>query len=112
MHGDLDIASTPALTALTIVAGLASTVFAPLTDALAPHLTWRGTYLVLAAIHAAVTIPLHAIALRRHWPRRYSRHAGRQRILRQHRGRRAPRASPFLLLTVALPCPPSRCTRS
>ncbi|GAA0545402.1 MFS transporter [Actinomadura livida] len=58
----------PALTTLTLVAGLASTVFAPLTDALAGHLTWRGVYLALAAVLAAVTIPLHAIALRRPWP--------------------------------------------
>lgn len=57
-----------ALTTLTLVAGLASTVFAPLTDALSAHLSWRGVYLVLAAILAAVTIPLHALALRRPWP--------------------------------------------
>ncbi|GAA2625250.1 MFS transporter [Actinomadura fulvescens] len=57
-----------ALTTLTLVAGLASTVFAPLTDALATHLSWRHTYLALAAVLAAITIPLHAIALRRPWP--------------------------------------------
>jgi MFS family permease len=57
-----------ALTALTLIAGLSSTVFAPLTDALSAHLSWRGVYLVLAAILAVVTIPLHALALRRPWP--------------------------------------------
>ncbi|WP_315987198.1 MFS transporter [Actinomadura sp. HBU206391] len=57
-----------ALTTLTLVAGLASTVFAPLTDALATHLPWRGVYLVLAAVLAVLTIPLHAFALRRSWP--------------------------------------------
>lgn len=57
-----------ALTTLTLVAGLASTVFAPFTDALSGHLSWRGVYLVLAVILAAVTIPLHAVALRRPWP--------------------------------------------
>ena len=46
-----------ALTTLTLVAGLASTVFAPLTAALAGALGWRGTYLVLAGILAVVTIP-------------------------------------------------------
>ncbi|MFD0064115.1 hypothetical protein [Streptomyces sp. NPDC056690] len=30
---------------------------------LANHLSWRGTYLVLAPILAAVTIPAHALAL-------------------------------------------------
>ena len=56
------------LTALTLAGGLASTVFAPLTAALADRLDWRGTYLVLAAILAAVTVPVHLVALRRPWP--------------------------------------------
>ena len=56
-----------ALTALTLVAGLASTIFAPLTNLLLEHLSWRGTYLVLAGVLAAVTIPLHALALTPPW---------------------------------------------
>lgn len=43
-----------ALTILTLVSGLASTVFAPTTAALAEHLSWRGTYTVLAVVLAAV----------------------------------------------------------
>ncbi|MGZ3119792.1 MFS transporter [Streptomyces sp. H62] len=57
-----------ALTIVTLAGGLASTVFAPLTATLADHLSWRHTYLVLAAILAAVTIPAHALALRAPWP--------------------------------------------
>ncbi|MEV4947732.1 MFS transporter [Streptomyces sp. NPDC053755] len=57
-----------ALTIVTLAGGLASTVFAPLTAVLADHLSWRGTYLVLAAILAVVTIPAHALALRAPWP--------------------------------------------
>ncbi|MFI9119705.1 MFS transporter [Streptomyces bikiniensis] len=57
-----------ALTVVTLAGGLASTVFAPLTAVLANHLTWRTTYLVLAAILAVVTIPAHAFALRVPWP--------------------------------------------
>jgi MFS family permease len=57
-----------ALTTLTLVGGLASTVFAPVTAALAGRLGWRGTYLVLAAVLAAVTIPAHAAGLRLPWP--------------------------------------------
>ncbi|MFE0733228.1 MFS transporter, partial [Streptomyces antibioticus] len=57
-----------ALTVVTLAGGLASTVFAPLTAALAAHLSWRHTYLVLAAVLAAVTIPAHALALRAPWP--------------------------------------------
>ncbi len=56
-----------ALTALTLVAGLASTVFAPLTAVLDERLGWRDTYTVLAGI-LAVTIALHAWGLRAPWP--------------------------------------------
>ncbi|MBD9733840.1 MFS transporter [Streptomyces sp. H28] len=57
-----------ALTIVTLAGGLASTVFAPLTAALADPLSWRHTYLVLAGILATVTIPTHALALRAPWP--------------------------------------------
>jgi predicted MFS family arabinose efflux permease len=57
-----------ALTVLTLAAGLASTVFAPLTAALDAHLDWRQTYLVLAAILAVITIPGHLWGLRGAWP--------------------------------------------
>ncbi|WP_407835774.1 MFS transporter [Streptomyces sp. DSM 116496] len=57
-----------ALTAVTLAGGLASTVFAPLTAALADHLSWRGTYLVLALVFAGITVPAHAIALKAPWP--------------------------------------------
>ena len=56
-----------ALTTLTLAAGFASTIFAPLTSTLAAHLGWRGTYLALAAVLAAVTIPAHALLLRPAW---------------------------------------------
>ena len=42
-----------ALTALTLVAGLSSTVFAPLTAVLLDHLQWQRSYLVLSG-HQAV----------------------------------------------------------
>ncbi len=63
-----------ALTALTLVAGLASTVFAPLTAVLSDHMDWRTTYLALAALLAIITIPAHALGLRRSWPSIQSRH--------------------------------------
>ena len=55
-----------ALTAVTLVAGLASTVFAPLTALLLAHGTWRSTYLMLA-VPLAATVPLHWFGLRRPW---------------------------------------------
>jgi MFS family permease len=57
-----------AITTLSLVAGLASTVFAPLTAALAAHLDWRAVYVVLAALFGMVTIPLHAWGLTPVWP--------------------------------------------
>ncbi|WP_282793095.1 MFS transporter [Streptomyces sp. CC224B] len=57
-----------ALTIVTLAGGLASTVFAPLTAALADQMSWRHAYLVLAGILALVTIPAHALALRAPWP--------------------------------------------
>jgi MFS family permease len=61
-------ARVSALTTLTLVAGLASTVFAPLTAAAMEHLTWRQTYVVLAVVLAVVTIPAHAFGLTPAWP--------------------------------------------
>ncbi|OPX09425.1 MFS transporter [Mycobacterium sp. AT1] len=63
-----------ALTVLTLVAGFASTVFAPLTAALSAQMDWRQTYLVLALVMAVVTIPAHFFGLRRPWPPVAGRH--------------------------------------
>lgn len=52
-----------ALTVVTLVAGLASTVFAPLTAQLAQHLDWRHTYVTLACVLAVVTIPAHLVGV-------------------------------------------------
>lgn len=54
------------LTAITLVAGLASTVFAPLTALLLSQLGWRSSYLVLAVV-LLTTVPLHAWGLRPAW---------------------------------------------
>jgi MFS family permease len=63
-----------ALTTVTVIAGLSSTIFAPLTATLATHLDWRRTYLLLAALLAIVTIPLHALGLRGEWPPAEAQH--------------------------------------
>lgn len=55
-----------ALTAITLVAGFASTVFAPLTAWLLTVGDWRSAYLVLAAV-LALTVPLHWWGLRGPW---------------------------------------------
>ena len=57
------------LTVLTLVAGFASTIFAPATAALSGWLGWRVTFLVLAGLFGLVTVPLHARYLNTSWIR-------------------------------------------
>jgi MFS family permease len=83
-----------ALTVLTLVAGFSSTVFAPLTALLSAQMTWRGTYVVLAAVLAVVTIPAHLFGLRHPWPPAESPHLVEAPT-------RTARSRPFLALTVA-----------
>lgn len=83
-----------ALTVLTMVAGFSSTVFAPLTAALSAQLTWRNTYLVLAAVLAVVTIPAHFFGLRRPWPSIMTEHVVEPAT-------RTARSWPFLALVAA-----------
>ncbi|MEV0840310.1 MFS transporter [Actinocatenispora sera] len=90
-----------ALTALTLIGGLASTVFAPLTAALADHLSWRGVYLTLAAALAAITIPAHLFGLRLPWPTPPS-HDPHQPAPADTSPTRIARSRPFLTLTAVL----------
>jgi MFS family permease len=91
-----------ALTTLTLVAGLASTVFAPLTNALAAEMSWRAVYLALAVILAVVTIPLHYLALHRPWPPPHEPDTDRATTIGRDQVNTVVRSSPFLLLTTAL----------
>jgi MFS family permease len=67
-------ARTP-ITALTLVAGFASTVSWPVTQFLIQTVGWRGAYLVYAALLAGLAAPLHAFALPREQAGSISRHA-------------------------------------
>src|SRR5215475_5324059 len=53
-------------TILTLAAGLASTIFNPISSWLAGWLGWRQAVLVLAGFMGATTIPMHALLLRPH----------------------------------------------
>ena len=53
-----------AMTALTLVAGLASFIFLPLGQALIDAHGWRDALVILAVVLAVVTVPLHAVVLR------------------------------------------------
>ncbi|MEU8172112.1 MFS transporter [Microbispora hainanensis] len=91
-----------ALTIVTLAGGPASTVFAPLTAVLAEHLSWRTTYVVLAAILAVVTIPAHALALRTPWPLAPSPPSGQAAHGSGDALVNVARSRPFLLLAAAL----------
>ena len=80
-----------ALTTLTLVAGLASTIFAPLAAALEAATDWRTTYVVMALILGAVTIPLHWRGLDVPWTRVTSSADGSE-------SNGAVRTRPFLML--------------
>ena len=85
-----------ALTWLTLIGGLASTVFAPLTAVLASHLSWRETYLVLAVV-LATTVPAHIWGLRGPWQRPEKRTNASL-----HRPSAVWRTRPFIVLAVAM----------
>jgi MFS family permease len=53
-----------ALTILTLAGALASPIFSPLAQYLSDAVGWRDALLILAAVLAVVTIPIHAIVLR------------------------------------------------
>ena len=53
-----------AVTSVTLLAGLASTIFSPLAAGLEDLFGWRGAVLTLAAVLGAITVPLLATALR------------------------------------------------
>jgi MFS family permease len=54
-----------AMTSMTLVAALASFIFVPLSQALIDAYGWREALVILAAVLAVVTVPLHALTLRR-----------------------------------------------
>lgn len=55
------------LTLITLVGGLASTVFAPFLAFLLQQLGWRAAYVVMAGILAVTVVPLHALFLNSRW---------------------------------------------
>lgn len=91
-----------ALTTLTLVAGLASTVFAPLASVLDDAFGWRAAYLVLLTGLVVVTVPLHWWGLGQPWHVGHAEHAEDQH--RAHARARVggvARSTPFVLLTLA-----------
>lgn len=54
-----------AITGLALLTGLTGTVFLPLSAFLLDTIGWRNAYLVFAALHLAVCLPIHMLVLKR-----------------------------------------------
>ena len=54
-----------AMAVVTFIAGFSSTIFIPMTDALLVAFGWRQAVFILGLLLGAITIPLHALVLRR-----------------------------------------------
>ena len=93
-----------ALTTLTLVAGLASTVFAPLASVLDDAFGWRAAYLMLLTGLVLVTVPLHWWGLALPWDAGDVRHtepADQRRENARAHVTVVTRSAPFVLLTLA-----------
>jgi MFS family permease len=53
-----------ALAVLTLLGGLASPIFLPLSGLLVSHLGWQTAFIVLGLVHVAIALPLHGFLLR------------------------------------------------
>ncbi|MFI5710576.1 MFS transporter [Kribbella sp. NPDC051620] len=73
-----------ALLSITLVAGFASSIFIPLTGQLIQAYGWRNALIILAAVVALITLPLHAVGLRNTRPAAPTHHApkSQSRVLR------------------------------
>ena len=92
-----------ALTTLTLVAGLASTVFAPLSSELDDRLGWRGAYLILLVVLVLFTVPLHWWGLRKPWRSTagHEAHVDASAAVAAE-ARTVARSRPFILLAAAM----------
>ena len=92
-----------ALTTLTLVAGLASTVFAPLSSELGDRLGWRGAYLILLVVLVLFTVPLHWWGLRKPWRSTagHEAHVDASAAVAAE-ARTVARSRPFILLAAAM----------
>jgi MFS family permease len=55
-----------AMAVFTLLGGLASPIFIPISGLLISSLGWRQSVMVLAIVHLAVALPIHALLVRRH----------------------------------------------
>ncbi|SDS60469.1 Major Facilitator Superfamily protein [Brevibacterium sandarakinum] len=87
------------LTTITLVGGLASTVFAPIIAWLIDSCGWRTSYIILAGILAVTALPMHWFFLNRSWT---DEAAGQSRTPSRTEIRRVTRSTRFIVLQIAV----------
>ncbi|GAA1549483.1 MFS transporter [Brevibacterium picturae] len=87
------------LTTITLVGGLASTVFAPIIAWLIDSCGWRTSYVILAGILAVTALPMHWFFLNRSWT---DEAAGQSRTPSRTEIRRVTRSTRFIVLQIAV----------
>lgn len=87
------------LTTITLVGGLASTVFAPIIAGLIDSCGWRTTYVILAGILALTALPMHWFFLNRRWT---DEAAGQSRVPSRSEIRTITRSARFIVLQIAV----------
>ena len=87
------------LTTITLVGGLASTVFAPIIAGLIDSCGWRTTYVILAGILALTALPMHWFFLNRRWA---DEAAGQSRVPSRSEIRTITRSARFIVLQIAV----------
>ena len=91
------------LTTLTLVGGLASTIFAPIVAYLIEQFGWRTSYVIMAVILGIITIPLHVFFLNGQWsdgPEQGDGQAGR--VNTTNAVREVIRSPRFIILTTVM----------
>ncbi|MDN6193108.1 MAG: MFS transporter [Brevibacterium sp.] len=87
------------LTTITLVGGLASTVFAPIIAWLIDSCGWRATYVILAGILALTALPMHLFFLNRRWT---DEAAGESRTPSRVEIRTVTRSTRFIVLQISV----------
>jgi len=91
------------LTILTLVGGLASTIFAPIVAYLIEQFGWRTSYVIMAIILGVITVPLHMVFLNGQWSDAPDAKASPQdRVENTSAVRKITRTPRFILLTTVM----------
>lgn len=90
------------LTTLTLVAGFASTIFAPIVAYLIDQFGWRISYVIMAVILGIITVPLHIFFLNGRWTDSTAASTNRDQADQIKREVRAVTRSPRFILLAAV----------